>query len=214
MHSPPMVRHSGVTACAAISCPYETPFYHSSKKCKFPRNVVKLPTIPYVFLYPKSQNFPSNGKIFWERHSQIPHFFEPRWQLFTSMICIVGICWVCTWSKYPWFISCVCQVHLLLSDHEDKHAWQALHSGQNKGTHVDKDRWFNLLLFFSPSVRSVQTQVPLLELHFDNTLTGGAIEGVGSPFYICGCHLTRNRAKCQISVWYLTFIFRFLCCLP
>ena len=27
------------------------------EKCKFSRNVVKFPTISYVFLYPKSQNF-------------------------------------------------------------------------------------------------------------------------------------------------------------
>ena len=47
------------------------------KKCKFPVNVVKFPTISYVFLYPKSQNFPSNVQISWEWHSQIPHFFEP-----------------------------------------------------------------------------------------------------------------------------------------
>ena len=35
-----------------------------TKKCKFPRNVVKFSTISYVFLYPKSQKFPSKWQNF------------------------------------------------------------------------------------------------------------------------------------------------------
>ena len=47
------------------------------KKCIFPRKIVTFPTISYVFLYWKIQNFPPNGHISLEGASWFPHFFPP-----------------------------------------------------------------------------------------------------------------------------------------
>ena len=78
-----------------------------SKKCKFPRNVVKFPAISWVFFNPKTQNFPTNGKISWEWHSQIPHFFEPCLDMMIEICtyhlskkkCVLGWIWYCNDGK-------------------------------------------------------------------------------------------------------------------
>ena len=49
------------------------------KKCIFPEKIVTFPTISYVFLYWKIQNFPLNGHISLEGSSWFPHFFPPWW---------------------------------------------------------------------------------------------------------------------------------------
>ena len=47
------------------------------KKCIFLGKIVTFPTISYVFLYWKIQNFPPNGHISLEGASCFPHFFPP-----------------------------------------------------------------------------------------------------------------------------------------
>ena len=55
------------------------------KKCIFPRNKVTFPTISYVFLYVKSQNFPPSCQISHESHYQITLFFPP-WEGLRSIL--------------------------------------------------------------------------------------------------------------------------------
>ena len=59
----------------------QTDYYYSwtneqgLKKCIFPGNIVTFPTISYVFLYVKSQNFPPSCQISHKSHYQITLFF-------------------------------------------------------------------------------------------------------------------------------------------
>ena len=48
-------------ACGAAQTLKLWYFQQGLKKCIFPSKVVRFPTISYVFLYLKNQNFPPNG---------------------------------------------------------------------------------------------------------------------------------------------------------
>ena len=77
----------GICLPSELICPSSRPLHVNStcplptqqvwKKMYFPGKIVTFPTISYVFLYWKIQNFPPNGHISLEGASWFPHFFPP-----------------------------------------------------------------------------------------------------------------------------------------
>ena len=63
--------------------------YFPGTQSTFPSRIPKFPTISYVFLYFKDQDFPPNVKISWERGSWVPHFFQ-AWLPISHLVQVIA----------------------------------------------------------------------------------------------------------------------------
>ena len=66
---------------------------------------------------------------------------------------------VSPWSKWPWFIRCVCHRYLLWPEHEDKHKWKA--AWYAKQMYTFPKIMGAVCLYLFPCVWSARTWIPL-----------------------------------------------------
>ena len=90
-----------------------------------------------------------------------------------------------------WFVRCICHLHLLRSEREDKHALKVRMACENCGG------FCFVFVFACVVVKNPRT--PNLSPMADNAITRGSIRGLGSPLYVCGCDIsTLSLSLCNL----------------